>query len=313
MDAPTGTVALVFTDVQGSTALWEHGPTLMREALAMHDDVLRRTIAELGGYEVKTEGDAFMIAFGRAADAVRWCHQAQLALLDAPWPEAIFERPEAAIARAGDKVLFRGLRVRMGAHVGEPDCRPDPVTGRMDYFGPVVNRAARVSAAGHGGQTLVSRAALSAAGAPATFDAEVIDLGEHRLKGLIASEHLFQVLPHRVVGRTFPPVRTLAAPRTNLSASASAMVGRGDELAQVGASFDGGARLVTLVGPGGAGKTRLAREHALAHLDEYGGGDERVAGCCQPPAGPCAHPPCSPVTGGDHVVREHGPAHACRR
>jgi predicted ATPase/class 3 adenylate cyclase/Tfp pilus assembly protein PilF len=270
-EPPTGTVALVFTDVQGSTALWEHGPALMREALAVHDEVLRRIIEERGGYEVKTEGDAFMVAFARAADAVRWCLDAQLALLDARWPEAIFDRPEAAIARQGDHILFRGLRVRMGAHIGEPDCRPDPVTGRMDYFGPVVNRAARVANAGHGGQTLISRAALTGAGS-AIIDAEIIDLGEHRLKGLIASEHLYQVLPHRIVGRTFPPVRTMAAPRTNLSPTQSDLVGRGDERARLDASFSNGARLVTLVGPGGSGKTRLAREHALKHLDEYGGG-----------------------------------------
>jgi len=268
VDAPTGVVALVFTDVQGSTALWEHGPALMRDALAVHNNVLRRTIAEVGGYEVKTEGDAFMVAFRSAADGVRWCLAAQIALLDADWPDAIFDRPEAAIARGGETVLFRGLRVRMGVHVGEPDCRPDPVTGRMDYFGPVVNRAARVSAAGHGGQVLASRASLAMAG---TFEADVLDLGEHRLKGLITSEHLFQVLPHRVAGRTFPPVRTLAAPRTNLSPTASPLLGRRDELARVDERL-AGARAITIAGPGGAGKTRLAREHALARLDQYNGG-----------------------------------------
>lgn len=269
MDAPTGTVALVFTDVQGSTAIWEHGATLMRAALAIHDAVMRRTLTAAGGYEVKTEGDAFMVAFGRASDALAWCQAAQLALLDAPWPEDLTELADAA--SVGDPPRFRGLRVRMGVHVGEPDCRPDPVTARMDYFGPVVNRAARVASAGHGGQILISQAALAAASA-AVGDAAVLDLGEHRLKGLVAAEHLFQVLPRRLAERAFPPVRTIAAPRTNLTAAATALVGRADELARVDASFGTGARLVTVVGPGGSGKTRLAREHALTHLADYRGG-----------------------------------------
>jgi predicted ATPase/class 3 adenylate cyclase len=269
VDAPTGTVALVFTDVQGSTAIWEHGPVLMRAALAIHDAVMRRTLAAAGGYEVKTEGDAFMVVFGRATDAVTWCQTVQLHLLEAPWPEDLAELPDAAVT--GDPPRFRGLRVRMGVHVGEPDCRPDPVTGRMDYFGPVVNRAARVSSAGHGGQILVSEAAL-AASASALIDSTVIDLGEHRLKGLVAAEHLFQVLPARLAERTFPPVRTVAAPRTNLTPSANAMLGRADELERVGASFGTGARLVTVVGPGGSGKTRLVREHALTHVADYRGG-----------------------------------------
>ncbi len=190
--APTGDVALVFTDIEGSTALWEQHPRAMSEALAVHDALLRATLADAGGYEVKTEGDAFMVAFAGAAEAVRWCLVVQEGLSKMAWPAEIGE-----------------LRVRMGVHAGRPECRPDPVTGRMDYFGSMVNRAARVSAAAHGGQILLSGAAAEAAGVAVAADVAVEELGEHRLKGLRRPEPLRSVLPRSLAHRTFPPPRTL--------------------------------------------------------------------------------------------------------
>lgn len=143
--------------MQGSTKLWEHRPEAMRVALELHDRLMREAIARRGGYEVKTEGDSFMVAFASSVDAVRWCLEVQEALVTASWPAEILADELASVETAPDgRVLRRGLRVRMGVHMGEPECRPDPLTGRMDYFGPPVNRAARIGSAGHGGQLVVS-------------------------------------------------------------------------------------------------------------------------------------------------------------
>ena len=145
--APTGTVTLVFTDIQGSTRLWEHDADMMQATLALHDSTMRGLLEPHHGYEVKTEGDAFMIAFASPREAVNWCLAAQEALHDVDWPAKLMECDDA-VEGGG----FRRVRVRMGVHTGEPTCTPDPNTGRMDYFGRMVNRAARVSGAGHGGQ-----------------------------------------------------------------------------------------------------------------------------------------------------------------
>lgn len=208
--APTGRIALVFTDVQGSTALWDAIPDAMREALAVHNALLRATLAEAKGYEVKTEGDAFMIAFGDPLSAAAFCLATQESLLDAAWPAALLAAPDAREERGPNgTLLHRGLRVRMGIHVGEPEPRVDPLTARMDYFGPPVNRAARVSGAAHGGQIVISgdsKAAIDARRA-ALPDHEVIDLGSHFLKGLLSAEHLYELRPASVRARSFPPVK----------------------------------------------------------------------------------------------------------
>ncbi len=268
MDAPTGEIALAFSDVEGSTAVWDRTPRIMRTALAVHDDVMRATLAARGGYEVKTEGDAFMIAFADPRDAVSWALDAQEALVAAPWPDDLLHQPEASAVTRGGDPIFRGLRVRIGIHTGAPEPRPNPLTGRMDYFGPVVNRAARVAGAAHGGQVLVSDAVSPHARA---VGATVTELGLHRLKGLSEPERLHQALPPRLVARTFPDPRTEEVRRTNLTATASPLIGRGAELSRIEALLADGARVVSLVGPAGAGKTRLAREVALRALPRLGG------------------------------------------
>ncbi len=156
-EAPTGEATLVFTDIQGSTALWEHFGKEFEPLLDLHDALFRAAIVAHQGYEVKTEGDAFMVAFSDARNAVRFCLDVQEQLHEADWPETLLNA-EALQSFAGvsDNGTFRGLRVRMGMHTGSPRCRPDPMTGRMDYFGRMVNRAARVGGVGHGGQVLVS-------------------------------------------------------------------------------------------------------------------------------------------------------------
>jgi hypothetical protein len=143
VEAPTGSVALVFTDIQGSTQLWERCGSVMRAALEVHDRLLRSLLADSSGYEVKTQGDSFMVAFPAVGEAVRWCLETQWRLLHAPWPEEILAEPEAAEVRGTCGLVQRGLRVRMGIHLGEPECRIDERTGRADYFGRMVNVAAR--------------------------------------------------------------------------------------------------------------------------------------------------------------------------
>ena len=209
--APRGEVALVFTDVQGSTRLWDRSPTVMSAALAVHNEVVRAGITAQGGYEVKTEGDSFMLAFPDPLAAVRWCVETQEALLDAEWPAELLGDDETRVERGPDAMIrWRGLRVRMGVHLGDPDPHPDPLTGRMDYFGPVVNRASRVVGAACGGQILVSGAVWERIEPRmAELDgAEGRDLGVHTLKGLAAPERLVEIRPASLRTREFPPPAT---------------------------------------------------------------------------------------------------------
>lgn len=264
---PEGDVTLVFTDVEGSTALWESAPEAMRAALRLHDGQARALLATLGGYEVKTEGDAFMVAFSEPAAAVRWCLDLQVALHQAAWSPEILARPEAGPLGDPHQPHLRGLRVRMGVHRGRPEARPDPVTGRMDYFGPEVNRAARVGAAGHGGQVVVSEAVRRALeGASLGRPHRVEDLGTHALKGLRTPERIFQVSTTDLPGREFPPLRTLDVPRTNLWQALGPLIGRDAERAQLAGDLEAGRRCVTLLGPAGIGKTSLAAAVARDRL-----------------------------------------------
>jgi class 3 adenylate cyclase/predicted ATPase/Tfp pilus assembly protein PilF len=233
-------VALAFTDVEGSSAAWEGAPEAMRQALVVHDAALRACLASWDGYEVKTEGDAFMCAFRGPREALGWALAAQEALARAAWPDGIGP-----------------LRVRMGVHVGQPWSRPDPLTGRMDYFGPVVNRAARIAHAGHGGQVLCSAVVWEQA---ALDGVAAADLGEHRLRGLSAPERLWQVLPLSLAGRRFPPLRTEGT-RVRVAEPAAPWFGREEEVAALEALL-ASARLVTVTGAGGVGKSRLAHEVA---------------------------------------------------
>ncbi|KAJ5773372.1 Ras-association [Penicillium paradoxum] len=157
VDAPDGELTIMFTDIKQSTALWELCPDAMRSAIQIHNDILRRQLGIFGGYEVKTEGDAFMVAFSTTTAALLWCFNCQNQLLEAEWPTEILDQPQCRVVVDMDNnVIFRGLSVRMGGHWGEPVCAKDPVTNRMDYFGPMVNRASRISAVADGGQIFVS-------------------------------------------------------------------------------------------------------------------------------------------------------------
>jgi predicted ATPase/class 3 adenylate cyclase len=223
---PAGTVTFLFTDVEGSTRLLrEHGPRYA-DLLAEHRRAIREAFAQHDGVEVDTQGDAFFVAFPRAAAGVAAAVDAQAALDAGP------------------------IRVRMGLHTGEP-----LVTGE-GYVGMDVHRAARIGASAHGGQIIVSETTRRLLDA----DVPLRDLGEHRLKDLIGAERLFQVGEG-----DFPPLRTLGA--TNLPVVASPLVGRERELEELVDLLANGTRLLTLTGPGGTGKTRLALQVAAELVD----------------------------------------------
>ncbi len=230
----TRTIAFLFTDLEGSTRLWEQHPDAMKAALARHDAILRAAIEASGGHVVKATGDGLMAVFESACDAAAAGLAAQLDLAVAPWPET------------------GPLRVRMGVHAGEAEERAG------DYFGPTVNRAARIMAAGHGGQVLLSASAGALASERLPAGAGLLDLGEHRLKDLGRPEHLFQLV-HPDLPSSFPPLATLRPSGAGLPALTTELVGRQAQLAEIRERLlDASTRLLTLTGPGGTGKTALA-------------------------------------------------------
>ncbi|GMU05994.1 ATP-binding protein [Corallococcus caeni] len=266
---PTGSVALVFTDIQGSTRLWERCGQAMRDALELHDGVLRALLLGTGGYEVKSQGDAFMVAFASPVEAAHWCLRAQEALLHASWPQSLLGEPDAAEEHAPEGLSHRGLRVRMGVHVGEPDCRLDPSTHRLDYLGPPVNIAARVADAGHGGQVLLSGAAwarvqpeLASLGMPVARA-----LGSFRLRGVSDSVALVELLPASLAHRRFGPLRAPRERPGNVPTLRQDLVGRAEELDTLRQWMSEGARLISILGPGGMGKTRLATHFGALESD----------------------------------------------
>jgi predicted ATPase/class 3 adenylate cyclase len=228
-DLPTGTVTLVFTDVEGSTRLLERLGEGYAEVFDEHQRALRTAFGAHRGVEVNTQGDAFFYAFENARDAVAAAAEAQQALAGGP------------------------MKVRIGIHTGEPAAR------NGDYLGPDVHRAARIMAAGHGGQVLVSGATRELL--DSSF--ELRDLGEHRLKDLASPVRLFQL------GRgVFPPLRSLS--QAQIPVALDPMIGRKRELAELVRLFiREGARLVTLTGPGGIGKTRLALAASGELVDSF--------------------------------------------
>ena len=242
-ELPTGTVTFLFTDMEGSTRLLQE---LGDRYAAVHDDcaaIIRRAIAEEDGVEVGTEGDSFFVAFSSPVSAVRAAVAAQRALATHEWP------------------LDSSPRVRMGLHTGEG------VPGGDDYVGIDVNRAARISGAAHGGQIILSGAtrALVEHGLPA--GASLRDLGDHRLKDIDHPEHLYD-LGIEGLPADFPPPRTLDARPTNLPAQLTSFVGREDQIEEVRRLL-AGSRLLTLTGPGGTGKTRLALQVAEEIIAEF--------------------------------------------
>jgi predicted ATPase/class 3 adenylate cyclase len=222
----------LFTDIEGSTRLWEARPEAMRGAVARHDELLRQAIAQHGGHVFSTAGDGLGAAFARAGDALAAGVDAQAGLGAEPWPEAT------------------PLRVRMGLHTGEAEERDG------DYFGPALNRAARLAAIGHGGQVLCSQVTADLVGNALPAGVALRDLGEHRLRDLTTAVHVFQVVGPGLRAE-FPPLRSLDTLPGNLPRQMTSFVGRERELKRLVALVHG-RPLVTLTGVGGVGKTRLA-------------------------------------------------------
>jgi len=218
---PVGQVVLAFTDIVNSTHLWDVNETAMRTAVTMHHQLLRRHVRICGGYEVKTEGDAFMVAFTAVSAALLWCSSVQMLLLDEPWPKEILDLPEGREVRdANGTRIARGLSLRMGIHCGTPVCEMDLVSRRMDYYGPMVNRASRVANSAAGGQILLSSDALrelrveensldpqlvSTVEFLQSFEPEYINVGEKKLKGLEIPEVMTAVYPQKLLGRLNVP------------------------------------------------------------------------------------------------------------
>jgi predicted ATPase len=227
---PSGTVTFLFTDIEGSTRmLHELGPERYSQALAEHRRVLRAAFERHGGVEVDTQGDAFFVAFPSAPGAL------------------------AAAGELGEALGSGPIRVRVGIHTGRPHLEAE------GYVGPDVHLGARIAAAGHGGQVLVSGQTAE------LVEAELAELGEHRLKDFDEAVPIFQL-----GSEPFPPLKTIS--NTNLPRPASSFVGRERELEEVTELVRDGSRLLTLSGPGGSGKTRLALEAASDLVPEFKAG-----------------------------------------
>jgi predicted ATPase/class 3 adenylate cyclase len=240
---PSGTVTLLFTDIEGSTQHWEEQRAAMPEALRRHDELLRTAIEAHSGHVFKTMGDAFCAAFSRAPDAVAAAADAQRALAAEDW---------SAIG---------GLAVRMALHSGTTDER------ESDYFGPTVNRVARLLATAHGGQVVVSGSTAPLVRGVMPERTELRDLGEHRLKDLVEREHVWQ-LTIETLQTEFPALRSLDARPNNLPIQRTSFVGREQDIADVTELLERH-RLLTLAGSGGVGKTRLALQVGAELLDRY--------------------------------------------
>jgi predicted ATPase/class 3 adenylate cyclase len=238
IELPTGTVTLLFTDIEGSTRLLERLGDRYVQVLAVHQELLRAAFGQYHGHEVGTEGDGFFVAFAKASDAVAAAVAAQRALAAQPWPDGV------------------ALRIRMGIHTGAP------IVVAQDYAGLDVHRAARICSAGHGGQALLSQPTRELLGDDLPAGVGLRDLGEHRLKDLTEPQRLFQVVIPGLPAE-FPPLRTLGPRPDDLPTPLTRFIGRRRELAQACALLRREeVRLLTLTGPGGTGKTRLALEVA---------------------------------------------------
>ncbi len=240
----------LFTDIEGSTSLWEREPVRMRPALARHDAIARAAVEAHRGAVVKTSGDGIHAAFGDPLDAVRAVIELQQALDD----------PEATCGVA--------LRVRCGLHAGVVERRDN------DFFGSAVNRAARIMSAAHGGQVLLSQAVAVLVRERLPAGVALRDLGTIRLRDLAQPEQVYQVV-HPRLRQDFPALRSLEATPNNLPQQVTSFVGRERELAEV-KELLGKTRLLTLLGVGGLGKTRKAADPSMKPWR----GTCRTGACC---------------------------------
>ena len=240
------TLTLLLTDIEGSTRLWEEHPEAMRVAIGRHHELASASVAEHGGYRPpdQGEGDSIFVVFADAAAAVACALDLQRAWLVEPWPEPV------------------ELRARIALHTGAVQLRD----GR-NYAGVAISRCARLRAIAHGGQTLLSEATRVLVSSALPPGSSLRDLGTHGLKDLTGPEHVFQLV-HAGAPDEFPPLRSLDAVRHNLPIQLTRFVGRERELAELSSLLQS-CRLLTLSGPGGVGKTRLALQLAAQLIERY--------------------------------------------
>jgi predicted ATPase/class 3 adenylate cyclase len=240
---PSGTVTFLFTDIEGSSRLWERYPEAMKVTLARHDRLIQQAIGGHSGHIFKRWGDEFCAAFAAAPEALAAALEAQRLLRADPWGET------------------GPLPVRMVLHSGAAEERDG------DYFGSTLNRCARLKSVAHGGQTLLTQATYELVHEALPEGAQLRDLGEHRLRDLARPERVFQLL-HPDLSANFPPLRSLNSLPNNLPIQLTSFIGRDKEMTEVKKLLQS-TRLLTLTGTGGCGKTRLALQVAADSLDGY--------------------------------------------
>ncbi|WP_309719621.1 tetratricopeptide repeat protein [Armatimonas sp.] len=243
MPVSVGTITFLFTDIEGSTRLWEEHSTAMRQALARHDALLREVITRHQGHVFKTIGDAFCAAFDNPAAALDAALEAQCMLIHEAWPA---ETP---------------LKVRMALHTGTAESRDG------DYFGQPLNRITRLLMASHGGQVLITQATYDLIGDSLPNAAALRDLGQHQFKDLAHPEQVYQ-LQHPELPDSFPPIKSLSTHSNNLPQQLTSFIGREKELAEI-KSLLRCTRVLSLTGSGGSGKTRLSLQVAADSLEFY--------------------------------------------
>ncbi len=243
---PTGTVTFLFSDIEGSTERWDRNRSEMAEALRRHDEIVRAAVDRHSGHVFKTMGDAFCVVFPTAPEAIAAARDAQSRLLSEDWQSV------------------DGLNVRFAVHTGEADERDG------DYFGPAVNRVARLLAIGHGGQVLLSGVTSDLVAGALPAQASLRDLGQHRLRDLTRPEWVYQLLAPGLPAE-FPPLRSLDALPNNLPRQVTSFVGREADVTEIKALL-AQTQLITIVGTGGVGKTRTAVQVAADMLDGAGDG-----------------------------------------
>ena len=243
LQPPVGTVTFLFTDIEGSTRLQEDYPQLIRETLIRHDSILWGAVGDYNGTVYRHTGDGMCAAFTNASDAVAAALQAQQHLAQEDWGEV------------------GAVRVRMGIHTGEAAER------QGTYFGSTLNHVSRIMSIGHGGQVLLSNTAADLVMDHLPQKTGLHDLGTHQLRDISHQQNIFQLV-HPSLRREFPPLRSLDRPVGNLPIQVTSFIGREDEIDEVNGLLST-ARLVTLAGAGGSGKTRLAQEIGLSLIEDY--------------------------------------------